>query len=88
MNDVSVTELRQNLAHYVARVQAGETVRIVVHGQIVGRIEPERNSKAAARKRLAQLRKTAHLGDLISPIDTEWNATKGILVQRPRRKRA
>jgi len=73
-NDISISTLRQNLAAYLARVKAGETLRIVVHGEVVARLEPERASRESARARLAQLARHVRLGDVMSPIPARWSA--------------
>lgn len=73
-NDISISELRQNLASCVARVKAGETLRIVVHGEVVARLQPERPTREAARKRLAALAREARVGDVLSPIAARWSA--------------
>jgi prevent-host-death family protein len=77
MSDVAIvpiTELRQNLAAYLARVKAGETLRIVVHGEVVARLEPERSAREAARARLAQIARHMRLGDVVTPIAARWSA--------------
>lgn len=76
MRDVKVTDLRNNLPAYLAVVQGGEELRIVSRGKVVARIVPEKNEVEAARERLMALRKTTRVGDVISPIDVEWDATK------------
>jgi prevent-host-death family protein len=86
-NDISISELRQNLAEYLRRVKRGETLRVTQHGTVVARIEPEVSPKAAAKRRMAEIRKSVTLGDVISPIDVEWNAAKGILIEAPLRRK-
>lgn len=73
-NDINISELRQNLAAYLARVRAGETLRIVVHGEVVARIEPEQSARESARARLAKLAQRARLGDVMTPIAARWSA--------------
>ncbi len=40
MKDVNVTNLRQNLPEYLAQVEAGETLRVTVHGHVIAEICP------------------------------------------------
>ncbi len=82
-NDISISQLRQNLADYLARVKRGETLRVTQHGHVVARIEPALSEKEAAKARIEALRKTVKLGDVLTPIDVEWNAAKGILLEQP-----
>lgn len=77
MAKVKITELRQNLPAYLARVQAGEAVEVTVRGRVIARIVPEEDRQAAARKRLKALRKTARIGDIMSPSGDVWNAERG-----------
>ena len=86
-NDISISQLRQNLADYLARVKRGETLRVTQHGHVVARIEPALSEKEAAMARIEALRKTIKLGDVMTPIDVEWNATKGILIEEAIRKK-
>jgi prevent-host-death family protein len=80
MAKVKVTELRQNLPAYLARVQAGEAVEVTVRGRIIARIVPEQDRQAAARKRLKSLRGKARIvGDIMSPSGEAWNAERGRL---------
>ena len=68
-NDISISELRQHLAEYLTRVRRGETLRVTQHGAIVARIEPALSGKEAAKARMEEIRKTAKLGDVITPIN-------------------
>ncbi len=77
MSEVNVTELRQNLPEYLADVKKGKELKITVHGKVIARIVPEVDAKAAARKRLAALRAKCRVGDVLSPVDTPWNAERG-----------
>ncbi|MBC7943835.1 MAG: type II toxin-antitoxin system Phd/YefM family antitoxin [Burkholderiales bacterium] len=55
MKDVNVTELRQNLPAYLARVQRGERVRVLSRGKVIAEIAPpsaDQDSAALARKLL------------------------------------
>jgi prevent-host-death family protein len=87
VNDVSISELRQHLATYLARVKRGETLRLIQHGTVVARIEPALSGNEAARARMEEIHKTARLGDVVTPIDARWNAPRGILISQPRRGR-
>ena len=76
MSKVNVTELRQNLPAYLAEVQKGGEIEVTVHGRVIARIVPEQDRQAAARKFLKSLRKTAVIGDVISPSGNIWDAER------------
>ncbi len=77
MSKVKVSELRQNLPEYLARVREGEEIEVTVHGRVIARIVPEGDRAAAARERLKALRGKARVGDVISPSGERWNAERG-----------
>jgi prevent-host-death family protein len=55
MKEVKVTELRQNLPEYLAKVRRGERVRVTSRGKAIAEIAPPSTSKKdidAARSRL------------------------------------
>ena len=55
MEDVKVTELRQNLPEYLAKVRRGERVRVTSRGKIIAEIaspSASRKEVEAARARL------------------------------------
>jgi len=76
MAKVSVTELRQNLPSYLAKVRKGEEIEVAVHGKVIARIVPEQNTAEEARAWLISLRDKAWVGDVISPTGEIWDAEK------------
>lgn len=76
MDDVKLTELRQKLPAYLKEVQRGRTLRITSRGKVVARLLPPEDTTEAARARLAELRKTARVGDVISPTGERWRAER------------
>jgi prevent-host-death family protein len=78
MAKIKVTELRQNLPAYLARVRRGEEVEVTVHGRVIARIVPEQDRAEAARRRLADLRRRGAriLGDVVSPSGDAWDAER------------
>jgi prevent-host-death family protein len=78
LKDVKVTELRQRLPEYLARVRRGERLRITSRGQVVAEIAPPATSKdeaAAARGRLrgSVLRYDRPLEPVVAPEEWEVN---------------
>lgn len=76
MSKVSITELRQNLPAYLARVRKGDEIQVAVHGKVIARIVPEVDAAQTARQRLLALRKKAKVGDVISPSGDRWEAER------------
>ncbi len=78
MPKVKVTELRQNLPAYLARVKRGEEIEVMVHGKVVARIVPEQDRAEAARKRLAEMRKNGAriVGDIMKMPKETWDAER------------
>lgn len=75
MPAVNVTELRQHLPAYLKQVQQGEEIAVTLHGQVIARLVPDRqsNEREAARKRLESLQGTVIVGDVIAPLlDERW----------------
>lgn len=56
MKDVNVTELRQNLPAYLARVLRGERIRITSRGKVIAEITPPSAAIADADSARALLR--------------------------------
>jgi prevent-host-death family protein len=78
MPRIKVTELRQNLPAYLARVKRGEEIEVMVHGKVVARIVPEQDRAEAARRRLAEVRKNGAriVGDILNMPKETWDAER------------
>ena len=78
MKDVKVSELRQKLPEYLAKVRHGERLRVTSRGKAIAEIVPPTPSKdeaAAARARLrgSVLRYDDPLEPVIAPEEWEVN---------------
>lgn len=78
MKEVKVTELRQNLPTYLARVKKGERVRVTSRGKAIAEIVPPGPTKSesdAARARLrgSVLRFDRPTDPIIDPSEWEVN---------------
>lgn len=78
MKDVKVTELRQNLPAYLARVRRGERLRVTSRGKVIAELAPPAPSPdevAAARARLrgSVRRYERPLEPVIDPGDWDMN---------------
>lgn len=76
MREVKVTDLRKNLPAYLAAVQGGEELRVVSRGKVIARLVPEKSAIDAARERLRALRGQVQVGDVLTPLDVEWEAQR------------
>lgn len=76
MKNVSISELRANLLKYLTVVQHGEPITVTSKGQVLATLTPPVGQQDAARKRLAELAETAVIGDVISPTEERWDATR------------
>ena len=74
MSDVSVTDLRNRLPEYLRRVSAGEEIHITSRGRVIASLVPARDARDQARATLAALRRTAAVGDVVSPTGETWKA--------------
>jgi prevent-host-death family protein len=72
MEVVGVNVLRKNLTRVLERVKNGESITIVSRGDEVAQLVPPVDKIEKARKALAELRKTAYVGDVVSPIEGDW----------------
>ena len=70
--DVSVTDLRSRLPEYLRRVSAGEEIRITSRGPVIANLVPPRDARDQAEAVLAALRRTATVGDVVSPAGETW----------------
>ena len=74
METVGVSKLRDNMMAFLKMVQEGKTLTITSRGHEIAMIVPLKNKTNAAREALEELRKTAHVGDVLSPISEKWEA--------------
>ena len=75
-SSVNVTQLRQNLPEYLRQVREGKEVEVTVHGKVIARLVPEAAKSVRAKKRLAEVRKTAKIGDVTSPARAAWTGDR------------
>jgi len=78
MKKVNVTELRQNLPGYLARVQRGERISVTTRGRAIAEITPPSASggeadAARARLRGSVLRYERPLDPVFGPEEWEMN---------------
>lgn len=79
MKEVKITELRQKLPEYMARVRRGERIRVTSRGNVIAEITPppvaeEEAQAARARLRGSVRRYVRPLDPVIDP--GEWDANR------------
>lgn len=74
MESVAISQFRQNMPLFLKKVKNGQSITLTSRGRQVAMLVPVTDERAAARQALDQLARTAHVGDVLSPIDVEWNA--------------
>jgi len=76
MEKVGISTLRENLSTFLKKVQKGGVITITSRGHDMARLVPLEDKGVKSRKILRDLGKNAFIGDIISPIDEEWEAMK------------
>lgn len=76
MRSINTTELRNHLPKYLHLVQRGDEILVTSHGKVIARIMPPIDVKLDAQNKLKSLRKACKVGDVISPIDEDWDVSK------------
>ncbi len=75
MLEVSVSTFRKHIPDYLGKVREGEDIALTSRGKVIARIVPPVDERSNAREQLAALRgKAIFIGDILSPIDVEWEA--------------
>ena len=69
MISVSISEFGANMNGILQTVQQGEIVMLTRRGAKIARLAPPDFAREAARQELEQLRQTAVVDDLLSPVD-------------------
>ncbi len=76
MLTVNISDLRANLLKYLEKASHGEKITVTTNGKVLATIIPPADKKELARKQLSELAATATIGDVTSPLDTEWDAMR------------
>ena len=74
--EVQVSELRRHLAHWLRRAEEGEEIAIRSGIRVITQLTPARDEHTAAVERLAAARARAQIGDIVTPVDQEWEAER------------
>lgn len=74
MEKVGVSALRDNLSMFLDKVKKGEEILITSRGRDLAKIVPIESHMEKSREKLREIGKTAYIGDILSPIDEEWES--------------
>lgn len=72
MEKVGISTLRKNLSIFLKKVQKGQVITITSRGHEMARLVPVEDKREKSREILRELGKNATIGDILSPIDEEW----------------
>jgi antitoxin (DNA-binding transcriptional repressor) of toxin-antitoxin stability system len=73
---IGVSEFRANMSAFLQQVQSGNVILLMYRGQAIAKLVPPDYAQYAARQELKLLRETAVIGDVLSPLDDEWEANR------------
>ena len=76
MGTIAVSELRANLMKILKEVEQGTIIDITSRGKNVAQLVPPNYYQNKARAKLKEAAKNAVLGDVVSPIDSDWESDK------------
>lgn len=76
MLEVSVTTFRNHIPEYLDKVRKGEDISLTSRGKVIARLLPPEDERQKARQRLAELRATSRIDDVISSVDEEWEVDR------------
>ncbi len=71
---IAISALRSHLLAYLKQAEHGKELVITSKGHTIARILPPKDTTKDAKNALSKLRTKSKIGDVISPIDTEWEA--------------
>ena len=74
MQSIAVSELRANLMRILKNIEKGSSISITSRGRVVAKLVPPEESLKIAEDKLANIRKSAKIHDVVSPISTNWEA--------------
>ncbi len=75
MKTIPVSELRANLMQVLKIIEQGSSLLITSRGKVVAQLVPPADVVKSSEEKLAQIRKTAKVNDVLSPISEKWEAS-------------
>ncbi len=74
MEKIGISRLRGNMSVFLKKVQKGQVITITSRGHEMARLVPVEDKREKSREILREIGKNATIGDILSPIDEEWEA--------------
>jgi len=74
LQSIAVSELRANLMKILKSIEDGSSITITSRGRAVAQLIPPEESSKTAEDKLTQLRETAKIHDVLSPVNENWKA--------------
>lgn len=74
MQSIAVSALRANLMSVLKNIEKGVSVSITSRGKVVAKLVPPEESLKVAEEKLAAIKKSAKIHDVLSPISENWKA--------------
>ena len=74
MDSIAVSELRANLMFVLKKIKQGGKIQITSRGKVIAKLVPPDNIVENARAKLDEISRTAVIGDIVSPVDSNWEA--------------
>jgi len=74
MRTINISDFRANLLKYLEIANSGEQISVTSNGKLLATITPPQNKRELAKKQLESLASNAMIHDIVSPIESEWNA--------------
>ncbi len=75
MTSIAISEFRANMSAVIEKVQQGEVIRLTQRGLEVAKLVPPDLLRESALKELQTLQTTAIIGDVVSPLEADWDTT-------------
>jgi len=76
MEKVGVSRFRKNLTVFFKKIKSGQSITITSRGNDIAKLVPLENKMEESKRVLKKLGETAIIGDILSPIEENWDATK------------
>lgn len=76
MINVTITDFRANLLKYLNKVKNGEQINVTSKGAALATLSPPISKQDASKAKLQKLAETATFNDVLSPIESDWDALK------------
>jgi len=74
MQTINISDFRANLLKYLQKANQGEQIMVTTNGKSIATITPPVQQKQLAKEQLSALAASAKLKDVISPIESQWDA--------------